>query len=221
MPRSKKSTIKFNPLEQIAIPGENNKINRQATSKQIETKKIAAKKKLGSSQNKKLPALNKKDLNVASPIEKAPAREMLIPISDSEQRDLNAIQTIKKWSKISSVCAVAPLPLLATLTSTSIQIKMIKDLCLIYKVPFHKELAKATLGSILGSGATLLSLGFLGKEVLKGVPYLGNALLVVTQPAAIYKLTYNLGSIFMRHFQNRGDLTNLNLNQTRALLKKN
>lgn len=206
MPRSQKSTIKFNPLEKTSPSRESKGSNKQATPKKVPAKRIATRKN--------------QDLNITYPANKLATQKVIEGDSDNEERDLKAIQTIKKWSRISSAFAVAPLPLFATVTSASIQIKMIKDLCSIYKVPFRKELVVATLKSILGSGATLLSLGFLGKEALKGVPYLGNALLVITQPAAIYKLTYALGVIFMRHFQNRGDLTNVNLEESRSLLKK-
>jgi hypothetical protein len=62
-------------------------------------------------------------------------------------------------------------------------------------------------------------MGYLAKELLRGIPYAGNTLLILTQPAAIYKLTSSLGTVFMRHFQNQGDLTNLDLTESRLLLK--
>lgn len=222
MPRSKKTTILNNPLEQISkiSDGKNTKI--RIDSKRIGASKNASKpkpqpnpKKTSTSVGKKKTA--NKDLSTNSPA----IAPLITPKrgADEIKRDLFAISRIKKWSRIAGACALPPIPLLATATSSGAQISMIKDLCSIYDVPFHKELVRATIGSVLGSGTTLFSMGYLAKELLHGIPYAGNALLLITQPAAIYKLTSSLGAIFMRHFQNQGDLTNLDISESKLLLK--
>jgi uncharacterized protein (DUF697 family) len=220
MPRSKKSTIQNNPLEKISHIGDVETLQNPVSPKKLSTPKKSANKK-SPTVTKKAPSSNKrarqgnesaKPSAMAQPIIQSPEAKVI-------QRDIYALSTIKKWSRVASACAIPPVPLLATAASSSVQIKMIKDLCTIYEVPFHKELVKATVSSILGSGTALFSLGYLAKELLHKIPYAGNALLILTQPAAIYKLTSGLGAIFMRHFQNQGDLTNLDLAKSRLLLK--
>jgi uncharacterized protein (DUF697 family) len=207
MPRSKKSTIHNNPLEQILDLADSKKIKKPIRSKQQSADKKFLREK--TPEKKKVSAT--KSAMALPVIQKHGPNEM--------QRDLLALSTIKKWSRLASACAIPPVPLLATAASSSVQIKMIKDLCSIYGIPFHKELVKATISSILGSGTAIFSLGYLAKEFLHKIPYAGNALLILTQPAAIYKLTSSLGAIFMRHFQNHGDLTNLDLTESRFVLK--
>jgi len=215
MPRSKKSTIKNNPLEQISHIANVKKIKKSISPKKQSTNKktsaTAAKAPLSDkSPEKKKVSATKSTITIPG-TPKRGANEI--------ERDLLALSTIKKWSRLASACAIPPVPLLATAASSGVQIKMIKDLCSIYEIPFHKELVKATISSILGSGTALFSLGYLAKELLYGIPYAGNALLVLTQPAAIYRLTSSLGTLFMRHFQNQGDLTNLDLKKSRLALK--
>lgn len=215
MPRSKKSTIQNNPLEQISHIADVKKIQ-----KKISPKKQSTNKKTSATTDKAPPSDR-------SPEQKTPfVTKSIITIPGTPkrgateiERDLLALSAIKKWSRLASACAIPPVPLLATATSSGVQIMMIKELCSIYEIPFHKELVKATISSILGSGTTLFSLGYLAKELLYGIPYAGNALLVITQPAAIYRLTSSLGTLFMRHFQNQGDLTNLDLKKSRLALK--
>jgi len=215
MPRSKKSTIQNNPLEQISPIADVKKIKNSISPKKqsINKKSSAAKDKAppsDKSPERKKVSATKSTITISG----TPKRG-----SNEIERDLLALSTIKKWSRLASACAIPPVPLLATAASSGVQIKMIKDLCSIYEIPFHKELVQATISSILGSGTALFSLGYLAKELLYGIPYAGNILLVLTQPAAIYKLTSSLGTLFMRHFQNQGDLTNLDLKKSRLALK--
>jgi len=126
---------------------------------------------------------------------------------------------IKKWSQLASLVVIAPLPFLATSTSTGFQITMIRDLCKIYNVPFHRQLVKASISSMLSSGTGIFTVSFIARELLQSIPYLGTAFVLVTQPAIIYKITESLGGIFVRHFEKNGDLTNLDLDASRNLIK--
>jgi uncharacterized protein (DUF697 family) len=221
MPRSKKSTIQNNPLEQISRIADSKQVKSQIkTKKPNSSKKVSIRKSLAPSKKtstaSKKEKVEQKKVSVIAPATPPSTQKRG---AEEVKRDLQALSKIKKWSRIASACALPPLPLLATAASSGVQITMIKDLCTIYDVPFHKELVKATISSILGSGTALFSMGYLAKELLRGIPYAGNTLLILTQPAAIYKLTSSLGTVFMRHFQNQGDLTNLDLTESRLLLK--
>lgn len=157
MPRSKKSTIQNNPLEQISQTTQN---------KKPLLKKNSLKKDLSKASTKKLSSIVKKRASsesVASKVTHPAADNRGKPTNKhiktpERNRELRATTIIKKWSRLASACAIPPIPLLATVASSGIQIKMIKDLCMIYDIPFHRELTKATLSSIVGSSATLFSL---------------------------------------------------------------
>jgi uncharacterized protein (DUF697 family) len=227
MPRSKKSTILNNPLEQIFSTTQVSTSNlEESPKKEKKLKKtltaLAASSKSAQVINQSKNQTPTEKISVDDRSQKSTEHPNLQENKynqEEKKRDFAAHNTIKKWSRLASACAIPPLPLLATAAASGIQIKMIQELCNIYKVPFHKELAKASISSIIGSGATLFSLNYLAKELLRGIPYVGSALLVISQPPAIYTLTKSLGTIFMSHFQNQGDLTNLDLAKSRAMLK--
>jgi len=219
MPRSKKSTIQKNPLEQIyATDKVLTSGLRKGSEKNNPTKLIPSIENTGpktvNRESKNLTKIHKTNKDIRP-------QDISENISPQENKqDLLAYATIKKWSRLASACSIPPIPLLATAVASGLQIKMIQELCNIYHVPFHKELVKASISSIVGSGTTLFSLSYVAKELLRGIPYAGSALLVLSQPPAIYKLTNSLGTIFMRHFQNQGDLTDLDLIKSRNLLRK-
>jgi hypothetical protein len=42
---------------------------------------------------------------------------------------------------------------------------------------------------------------------------------MVAQPTMVYKITESLGGVFMRHFEKNGDLTDLDLQAAKKLIK--
>jgi hypothetical protein len=150
MPRSKKSTIQKNPLEQI-----------YATDKVLTSdlgkgsQKINPRKLIPSIENTGPKTVNRESKNLTKihktnkDIRPQDISENISP--QENKQDLLAYATIKKWSRLASACSIPPIPLLATAVASGLQIKMIQELCNIYHVPFHKELVKASISSIVGS----------------------------------------------------------------------
>lgn len=223
MPRSKKTTIQSNPLKTIPISINQKEPKVVVRKKSVASKSVAAKeKKVSIAPKKKLAAsVAKKTAIIPSPSLQLVNDDLTdIDLSQPEMpKKEMAIAVIKKWSKLAGILVIAPLPFLATSTTTSFQIMMVRDLCKIYEVPFHKELVKATVSSLVSSGVGIFTASFIAKELLKGIPYLGTAFLVVTQPAIAYKITESLGEVFRRHFEKNGDLTNIDLQASKKLIK--
>ena len=220
MPRSKKSTIQSNPLNSISssIDKKNPKVEKKALVK----KAVVGKGKENSPVKKEVAiAVSKNKLTKTMPLPRLAHDDSIK--TDHMQRELTKKEmaniVIKKWAQLASLVVIAPLPFLATSTSTGFQITMIRDLCKIYNVPFHRELVKASVSSILSSGTGVFTVSFIARELLQGIPYLGTAFQMVAQPTMVYKITESLGGVFMRHFEKNGDLTDLDLQAAKKLIK--
>lgn len=135
-------------------------------------------------------------------------------------RLLLANQTVKNWSQWATVAGFIPVPYVDATAIAALQTKMAYELCKIYDVPFEKEAVKAIIGSLAGGGITTVIGGQLGGQMVKGIPYIGNVLSVITQPAAAYAYTYAMGSIFVQHFETNGNLLNLEAAKFKDLFKE-
>ncbi|WP_296967476.1 YcjF family protein [Polynucleobacter sp.] len=135
-------------------------------------------------------------------------------------RHLLANQTVKNWSQWATVAGFIPVPYVDATAIAALQTKMAYELCKIYDVPFEKEAVKTIIGSLAGGGITTVVGGQLGGQLVKGIPYVGQALSVITQPAAAYAYTYAMGSIFVKHFETNGNLLNLEAAKFKDMFKE-
>lgn len=135
-------------------------------------------------------------------------------------RLLLANQTVKNWSQWATVAGFIPVPYVDATAIAALQTKMAYEICKIYDVPFEKEAVKAIIGSLAGGGITTVVGGQLGGQLVKGIPYIGQALSAITQPAAAYAYTYAMGTIFVQHFETNGNLLNLEAAKFKDLYKE-
>jgi uncharacterized protein (DUF697 family) len=192
MPRSKKTTILSNPLN------------------------VIPKKKSSTSK-----------ANIENPssnliIEDVEFKEIdSVPIEmPKDARHQIALKTVSKWANWSTASGLIPIPLADLALVSGIQIKLIASLCKIYGVPFRKEAAKAILNSVIGSGAIAFSSKYVAKLLVKNIPVVGFAVHMVTQQAISYAATYAIGLIFIRHFEQNGSLSDLNIVQAKEYFDK-
>ena len=141
------------------------------------------------------------------------------PESKSFRHQL-ANQTVKNWSQWATVAGFIPVPYVDATAIAALQTKMAYEICEIYDVPFEKEAVKAIIGSLAGGGITTVVGGQLGGQLVKGIPYIGQALSAITQPAAAYAYTYAMGTIFVKHFETNGNLLNLEAAKFKDLYKE-
>ena len=142
---------------------------------------------------------------------------------DSESKSFRlqlANQTVKNWSQWATVAGFIPVPYVDATAIAALQTKMAYEICKIYDVPFEKEAVKTIIGSLAGGGITTVVGGQLGGQLVKGIPYIGQALSAITQPAAAYAYTYAMGTIFVQHFETNGNLLNLEAAKFKDLYKE-
>jgi len=105
---------------------------------------------------------------------------------------------------------MVPAPIFDSLLISAAQIKMIHALCECYGVPFQKKRAIAIASGLVGGGLTSTTAQFLGRTVIKAVPFIGAALSIAIEPTLSYASTYAIGMTFVKHFESDGTLSNFN-----------
>lgn len=138
--------------------------------------------------------------------ETSPSSESTTPVNVVDFRKLLAEQTVKHWSQWTSVAGLIPVSLLDTVAISSLQVKMIYELCKVYDVPFHKETIRSLVSGLLGGSVTSLASGYASSILLRHLPYVGSALSVVSQPVIAYASTLAIGTVFIKHFESQGNL---------------
>lgn len=117
-----------------------------------------------------------------------------------------ARQSVKNWAQWATVAGFIPVPLVDTAAITGLQIKMISDLCKIYKVEFKKELVVSIISSLAGASVATMFSTTLGSTFARYIPVVGTTISAITQPALSYASTYAIGVTFVKHFENQGSL---------------
>jgi len=125
--------------------------------------------------------------------------------------------TIMNASQWATAAGFITIPGVDTLTISGVQLKMVYDLCKIYKVPFKKEAVLAVAGAALGGSLTTTASFSVASFGLSKIPYIGSILSIATQPAISFATTYAVGMIFIKHFESNGTLIDFDLESTKAV----
>lgn len=128
--------------------------------------------------------------------------------------------TITNASQWATAAGFIPVTGLDTVTISGVQLKMVYDLCEIYKVPFKKEAVLAVVGAALGGSFTTIVASKVAGVGMSRIPYVGSVITLLTQPAISYATTFAIGLLFVKHFENNGDLLNFDLDSTKAVFDK-
>jgi hypothetical protein len=90
----------------------------------------------------------------------------------------------------------------------------------IYKIPFKKEAVLAIVGAALGGSLTTIIATKVTSFGVSKIPYVGSVVSLITQPAISYATTYAIGLLFIKHFENNGNLLNFDLESTKAVFDR-
>lgn len=122
------------------------------------------------------------------------------------EKDMLATETVKRYSLYSAGAGLIPVPLVDVAAISAIQLKMLKDVSVIYDVPFHDERVRSIVAALIGGLAgTNLGYGF-GRNLLKMVPVFGPVLGGLSVSAMGGAVTWAVGRVFMQHFASGGTL---------------
>src|SRR5688500_16483240 len=100
---------------------------------------------------------------------------------DPRERDLDALAIVRRNSLWAMGVGLVPLPLVAVLGISAVQLKMVRELTLRYGIPFSHHKAKNIVGALLGGIGSVTAAG-LAFSLLKFIPVVGMSASAVAMP---------------------------------------
>jgi uncharacterized protein (DUF697 family) len=148
----------------------------------------------------------------------ATAESEPIQVLSSEERLAASQKIVKRNTYIAAgVAAVPVLPPGVDLAALGgVQVLMIKQLSDLYRVPFKENVARNVVAALVGTlSSRVLAAGVVGSmfKVLPGFGAVIGGLLAL--PAVSGAVTYALGKVFVKHFEEGGTLLDLDVNKVR------
>ncbi len=148
------------------------------------------------------------------------SRNLVVYKNDPGLRHNRANKRVLFWSWVSVPTALIPIALLDVAASIAIQIKMIKEICALYNIPFKNENARAFISGLIGGGVASIASTGLQKALIKSLPHVGGTIAFLAQPALGFSTTYALGQVFIRHIENDGVLTDFDSEKMREIFRE-
>jgi uncharacterized protein (DUF697 family) len=141
-----------------------------------------------------------------------------IRVLSSEERLAAGQKIVKRNTYIAAgVAAVPVLPPGVDLAALGgVQVLMIKQLSDLYRVPFKENVARNLVAALVGTlSSRVLAAGVVG-SMLKVLPGFGAVIGgLLALPAVSGAVTYALGKVFVKHFEEGGTLLDLDVNKVR------
>lgn len=146
-----------------------------------------------------------------------PSREADHPaVADKRLLAEGVVRRLSYWS---AGAGAIPVPGLDFAAIVGVQVKMVRELALIYGVPFDEVRTKAIIGALIGGLLPFnaaLGVGGLTSILFKSIPGVGTVLGMLTLPATAGAANYALGRLFIEHFESGGTLLDFNAEKMRA-----
>jgi uncharacterized protein (DUF697 family) len=132
----------------------------------------------------------------------------ITPTTPCAQQDC-ADEIIRKHVYGAMGAGLIPMPLVDLAALAGIQANMLRRLAKNYGVPFRKEIAKASIGTLTASVAPLALAGPVG-SFLKVIPLIGMTTSAISMSITGGASTYALGKVFTQHFASGGTFLDFN-----------
>jgi uncharacterized protein (DUF697 family) len=152
-------------------------------------------------------------------MEESGSRQLIIRPLSTELRRIKANKCVILWSWVSVPTSLIPFVVVDVAATIAIQVKMIKDICNIYNIPFENENARAFISGLVGGGVATIASSGLKNMLLKSLPHIGGAVAFLAQPALGFSTTYALGQVFIRHLENDGVLSDFDSEKMREVFR--
>jgi uncharacterized protein (DUF697 family) len=146
--------------------------------------------------------------------------EMPIAAVDPAARLDQAKDVVRRNVYWAMGAGVLPLPLVDIAAISGVQLKMLRELAIVYGFKFSEGLAKKAVMSLLvGIGGVGIG-GLIGTSLFKLLPVVGTSLGVASVPAVSGMLTHAVGNTFVMHFEAGGTLLDFDPKAMRNYFKK-
>lgn len=137
-------------------------------------------------------------------------------LSSEKQIELNAM--IKKNICWTMGVSVVPIPFIDTFLVSSMQLKMVNDISVIYGAKWHEDIGKKYIGSCISSTGYHLG-NQLIKSFVKKIPVIGIASVLVS-PLLSAATSYALAKVFIYHYELGGNLLDFKPEKMRVYFAK-
>lgn len=118
-----------------------------------------------------------------------------------DNKNENIDDIIKSHIIFSMTAGAIPLPLVDFVAVTAIQLDMLKQIAIFYKIDYDQNKGKSLASSLIGT-----SLAKMGASVIKALPGIGTLAGIGAQVILSGTSTYALGKVFKAHFEDNGTL---------------
>jgi uncharacterized protein (DUF697 family) len=124
-------------------------------------------------------------------------------------------EIIKRNLYWSAGIGLLPFPVFDLTALVALQVKMARDISLIYGLPFRESRGKSIILSLIG-GLNMFSLLWIACcSFVKFIPGIASIMSVASSSAFAGATTYAVGKVFIQHFEMGGTLLNFNPEQVR------
>lgn len=135
-------------------------------------------------------------------------------------RGLIAENLIKNYVIASVAASIVPVPLFDIAAVTGVQLRMIQKLSELYGKPFSANVGRNVVASLVG-GVAGYGVGItVASSLTKIIPGVGWMLGMVSLPVIAGGSTYAVGSVFVKHYEEGGDIFNLSTEAMRNFYKQ-
>lgn len=135
-----------------------------------------------------------------------------------EEPDLVAENIIKSHVIASMALGLVPIPLFDIAALSTTQLSLLKQLCEYYDVPFENFDIKSLLTSLVGGSLPIMSVVGLS-SLIKVIPGLGTIAGMASLSITAGSVTYAVGKVFTKHFEEGGTFEDFDIKQAKRLLK--
>jgi len=132
-----------------------------------------------------------------------------------EQRSESAKTIILTHMSYATAAGLIPIPIADLAAVSAIHVDMLRQLAKLYEVDYSESTGKTLIAAVGGS-----LLARIGASAIKAIPGLGTIVGEITGAAVSAATTYALGHTFKWHFENGGDMTNVDLDTAKNLFKQ-
>lgn len=135
-------------------------------------------------------------------------------------KDVAAQQIVKTYALYAAGAGLIPVPVVDFAAITALELKMLRDLGNLYGVEFQQDRVRPIVASLIGGYAST-KLGYgIGGSALKSIPFVGQAMGLLSMPAFGSGLTYGIGKIFIQHFASGGTFLDFDPEKVRTFFSK-
>ncbi len=151
----------------------------------------------------------------------APAPETPVanaPVVDSEviERGLLAENLIKNYVIGSVAASIVPVPLFDIAAVVGIQLRMIQKLSELYGKPFSESAGRSVVAALAGGTVGYGAGMAVAVSLTKLIPGVGWMMGMVSLPAIAGGSTYAVGRVFVKHYEDGGDIFDLSTEAMKA-----